>query len=103
MLGPSHVRLIIQVFSKIWYAMCGLGILFCLVLFLCGLAALLDLTPIGIQFEPDAGPLFLVGSIVGIFFLVASIFVARSVLRFVLTQLEEIEKPQQPSRDTNEL
>ena len=102
MLGPSHVRLMIQVFSTMWYAMCGLGILFCLFLFLCGLAALLDLTPFGIQFAPDAGPGFLVGSFVGIAVLVTFILVARSVFRFVLSQLEEIEKPQQQSWDSND-
>ena len=101
MLGPSHVRLLIRAFSKVWYVSCGLAILFGLFLFLCGLAALLDLNLFGMEFESGTGTSFLVMSLAAVAIPVVFIFVARSLFRFFLAHLDEVENQRQASSDSS--
>ena len=101
MLGPSHVRLFIRASSRVWYVTCGLVILFGLFLFLCGLAALLDLNLFGMEFESGTGTSFLVMSLAAVAIPVVFIFVARSLFRFSLARLDEVEKQRQASSDSS--
>ena len=101
MLDLPHVRLLIRAFSTVWYVVCGLAILFGLFLFLCGLAALLDLNLFGMEFESGTGTSFLVMSLAAVAIPVVFIFVARSLFRYILAQLDEIEKQRQASTDSS--
>ena len=100
MLNTSHLRLIFQAFVVVLYVICGVGILFGLFMFLCGLAAILDLSPFGTEFAPGAGPGFLAGGLGAVATFVVFIFLVRTVFRYVLTNIEKIDKQQQQSPDS---
>jgi len=87
MLDLANIRLLIRIFSVVWYGVCGAAILFGLFELVLGLAAVLNLNLLGVK--PANGPGFLAVSLITMAAAIGFSVVGRYFFRFALRLIDQ--------------